>query len=298
MKKILVILLCILLLGCAEKTSNSITGYAIKDAQEINCADCDDGDKCTTDICSGEDNACEHVPIRRCCGNEQCELGETCFTCEEDCGSCYTMEQMQKDINKIYGRKIIFTKNKVIGKTYGEVASTDYDFYDSTYVTVIEIKNNDKFFSSLKDFQDFIEGIGKRRFEHFESRLAEQYSEDEYEFITNYTVELTGTLSGDIAGYSYWAKAYKVFYSQPLDNVRGYKTTRLTDPILDSALYVRCAPNLVAGFYSNQPQMLERFWNNLDEEEYDAQIKTWLSREAYGALDEATALIAYCSDKE
>lgn len=44
---------------------------------------CDDFNACTQDYC--EDGVCRHDPIRPCCGNGQCEEGESVVGCPEDC---------------------------------------------------------------------------------------------------------------------------------------------------------------------------------------------------------------------
>ncbi len=44
---------------------------------------CDDFNSCTTDIC--ENNECAHVDIIPCCGNGNCEQGESKLTCSMDC---------------------------------------------------------------------------------------------------------------------------------------------------------------------------------------------------------------------
>ena len=49
-------------------------------------SDCDDGDGCTTDFCSGLTNyQCAHDLITPCCGNDDCEAGEDISTCSVDC---------------------------------------------------------------------------------------------------------------------------------------------------------------------------------------------------------------------
>ncbi len=48
------------------------------------CIDaCDDGDPCTIDSCNSE--TCTHQPTSTCCGDLECELGETTRTCPQDC---------------------------------------------------------------------------------------------------------------------------------------------------------------------------------------------------------------------
>lgn len=299
MKKLIIVLLCILLLGCAiTPTQNETT--EVPGEQVINCPDCDDGDKCTTDICAGEEKKCIHVPIKKCCGDGECEDGETCLSCEEDCGKCYSLQQLQKDTYKIYGRKIILTKNRVIGKANGEVLSDDYDFYDSAYITAIEIKDKENFLLSFEDFKNFTEGIANARFDAFLSKITKDYPKEDYVFTANYTTEVTGAAFGDMIEYNYWAKTYKIFRSCAICNIRNesYETIRLADPVLDSMVYLRCTPSLVIGVYSNQPQMLEKFWTNLNEEEYDAQMTTWMRIRVRGAFDEATLLLELCSENK
>ncbi len=297
MKKILLsMLLCVLLIGCANKDSDSITGSAVASDQLINCPDCDDGNKCTTDICSSEKGECVYVPVRKCCGNGNCEAGESCFTCDADCGECYTLSQFQRDVNRVYEKKIFFTPNKAIGKKFGEATSPYYDFYDSTYVTVIELKNEEDFITSFKDFEEFIAELGEARFSKFNSEIERIYSPHDYIAVTNYSTEVTGALGGDMIIYSQWARMYKRYRSCAICNNynQSYETKSLVEPVMEGLVYIRCAPNLIAAFYSNQPQMLEKFWTNLKEEEYDAQVQTWVDREARGAYDEASLMLNYC----
>ncbi|MFC1704886.1 hypothetical protein ACFLZ6_00985 [Nanoarchaeota archaeon] len=299
MKRLIVILLCILLIGCAKSPSETVTGNFAKDIadQEINCNDCNDDDKCTTDICAGEEKKCIHVPIKRCCGDGNCEDGETCISCEQDCGKCYSLQDLQLDINKIYKRKSALAKNRVIGKINGEVLSEDYDFYDSVFITAILIKDQKDYLRSHNDFKEFIERIAKDRFGAFTADLEEDYPEGEYEYIANYSITETGTLTGEMLEFGYWAKIYQKFRSCAICNNdnESYETKKLVDPLLDGLVYIRCTPSLVIGIYSNQPQMLEKFWTNLDEDQYDAQITNWIDNEVRGAFDEAASLLDACT---
>jgi hypothetical protein len=162
------------MIGCATDPTEETTEDSEED-QEVNCGDCDDGNKCTTDICSGEKKECIHVAIKRCCGDSMCEEGETCMTCEEDCGKCYDLQNLQRDLNRIYKRKSALAMNRVIGKRYGEVLSPDYDFYDSVFITAIDIKEKENFLGSFEDFEAFIERIGKDRFDAFIAEIGEAY---------------------------------------------------------------------------------------------------------------------------
>jgi hypothetical protein len=296
MKRLLVaILICFLLVGCSK--GNLITGGTTVDTEQIiNCGDCDDGNKCTTDICAGdEQKTCLYVPITRCCGNDKCDKGESCLNCEEDCGKCYTLAQLQRDANKVYDRNVAFTQNKVVAKRYGEVISPDYDFYDSTFLTAIFITNDDLYLSDYEDFKDFVVRLTKARFNNFQTKLADNYPSKDYRFVANDSLKHTASLMGDMIIYNYWAKIYRKYRSLPNIRNESYETESLDDPALDATVYIKCSHNLVLGLYSNQPQMLDRFWTNLDEGAYETQIQKWLDLEARGAADEATKFLDYCT---
>ncbi len=47
--------------------------------------DCDDGDPCTSDTCSG--GACVNDPLPSCCGDGTCDAGEDSCNCPADCGN-------------------------------------------------------------------------------------------------------------------------------------------------------------------------------------------------------------------
>jgi len=65
------------------ETLKEKTTEAAKISQQTCPGGCDDLNFCTTDTClNGE---CTSTPIKPCCGNNQCEAGETMSTCVLDC---------------------------------------------------------------------------------------------------------------------------------------------------------------------------------------------------------------------
>jgi len=64
---------------------------------------CDDNNPCTRDYCSAATNyECKHEPIVPCCGNGVCEMGESCETCEKDCGKCRQLHTISySDVNSM-----------------------------------------------------------------------------------------------------------------------------------------------------------------------------------------------------
>ena len=61
-------------------------------------ASCDDGNECTEDSC-GENTGfeCVNKVIKPCCGNSNCEKGETEVNCEDDCKEEVTEEVQIED---------------------------------------------------------------------------------------------------------------------------------------------------------------------------------------------------------
>ncbi|VVB80900.1 Uncharacterised protein [uncultured archaeon] len=74
-----------------EAMKKTAPGEALKEktteqakAAQATCpSGCDDLNFCTTDAC--QNGICIHTPITPCCGNNQCEAGETQTTCVLDC---------------------------------------------------------------------------------------------------------------------------------------------------------------------------------------------------------------------
>jgi hypothetical protein len=99
MKNILAIFVLILLVGCSGNIDGEVVNNtsfeqnlepAEEDIEDIQkCLECDDGDKCTNDVCSEKTGyKCEHEPLDACCGNNVWEKGETFVTCAEDVPEC------------------------------------------------------------------------------------------------------------------------------------------------------------------------------------------------------------------
>ena len=80
---LLFIISIILVSGC---TQNETSGNNQQTPQGQSCPSCDDGNACTKDYCSNETAyRCRHDLIAPCCGNQQCEAGETYINCLSDC---------------------------------------------------------------------------------------------------------------------------------------------------------------------------------------------------------------------
>lgn len=110
------------------------------------------------------------------CGNNICDEGEDCETCEKDCGKCFSLGDLQADINKVIDWRIILQKIEENDKYehYGHISKTAYflgkigtnyqhDYFPVTpvmYVLVNKIKNRDDY---LKDDQDFYKFIKNNR---------------------------------------------------------------------------------------------------------------------------------------
>jgi len=73
----------------------AITSLSFKVKKAPKCPDsCDDNEPCTEDICGEEtDYKCEHNVLTPCCGNMQCEEGETPESCDQDCKQEETTEE-------------------------------------------------------------------------------------------------------------------------------------------------------------------------------------------------------------
>lgn len=63
---------------CNESTDQCV--------QCLTSADCNDNNACTTDTCSAA-GTCSNALLVPCCGNNVCEVGESCSSCSADCKS-------------------------------------------------------------------------------------------------------------------------------------------------------------------------------------------------------------------
>jgi len=94
MKKLILTMMLIGILalsGCSSgdtTQANQVTGAAVTEtaAATDSCANCDDNNKCTQDVCNeGTNYECKYKVITPCCGNDKCEEGENSGTCSADC---------------------------------------------------------------------------------------------------------------------------------------------------------------------------------------------------------------------
>lgn len=90
------IVMIMLLIGCqkAQEPVQPVPEPAVvtpsgTPVQPKVCPSCDDGNNCTVDFC-GENTsfACQYTALAPCCGNNDCQLGETHESCPADCIAC------------------------------------------------------------------------------------------------------------------------------------------------------------------------------------------------------------------
>ena len=85
MRRLLVVLLLVMV-ACSSLPEEQEVPQETPD-EGPSCPDsCNDNNKCTEDTCSALTNyQCAHMKITPCCGNSECESGETSKDCPEDC---------------------------------------------------------------------------------------------------------------------------------------------------------------------------------------------------------------------
>ena len=86
---------------CTEDYCNEETDYKCVyigiDSPECICGECDDFDDCTMDFCNKDTGNCEYASKETCCGNGNCDNGETFDSCSKDCLDCTDYDSCTTD---------------------------------------------------------------------------------------------------------------------------------------------------------------------------------------------------------
>jgi hypothetical protein len=171
-------------------------------------------------------------------------------------------------------------------KIYDDINNSDYHFYDSTYVTIIQIVNPSIKLNSFDDFKGFMDEYAKKKFELF-VRMNEPPTD--YELIpSSFTTEHDGT-NGKIIEYNQRAKVFKLFV------VKESTSKQLQTPYGGVVLYIMCSPELIAAVYPNDIANAGTSWSSLKEPDYDAMHDNQLKADRDNAMEEADELLGLCS---
>ena len=270
--------IAILVSGC----SGGVTGKAVacnKPYIQVGtecCLDKDDSSICDKDeVVIQEEKKVEEPPV-----TQEVKAVETP-------ARTYSLEQLKKDISTVYKKEVVFRDNKLgVNKIYDDINNSNYHFYDSTYVTIIQIANPSMNLNNFDEFKAFMDEYAKKKFELFVS-LNEHPSD--YEVIPIYFTKVHDGTNGKIIEYNQRAKVFKLFV--------GKETTskQLQTPYGGAVLYIMCSPDLVAAVYPNDIASAGTSWSSLKEPDYDAMLENQLKADRDNAMEEADELLGLCN---
>jgi hypothetical protein len=290
-KKIMFLLVLALLFGCASnKPAETISQepVAVQAPVKVCPSSCDDSNKCTADSCSKETSfECVNKKISPCCGDMVCDADESCTACVDDCGSCYTLDNLKADVNAVYKKEVVYQSNNLnpAREKYEDLKSSSYKYYSSTYITIYEITNKAEYISSPESFENFAKALAEKKVSLMSSLLPVDYPAGAYTF----------SVSRDVSTIEKSSSAWLV---KSVVWAALKKGTRFEDPEKSISVYVYCRPNLIAEIYSRQPESIETFWQNLDSTGYNAQKGRLVNREIGNAVGDAAKISSLCFQKK
>ena len=159
------------------------------------CPDsCDDNNPCTLDKCSEDtDFICVNEPIAPCCGNDECEKGETASTCADDCKAC------PADARKCYRSVYDYEKKTCVTKKVNNCCGNNAcDFGESCNTCPLDCGECDKGLS-LKEYPTFLEkkvyiivGVSGKGDDVFaSSAIANTLTTQKFSVDTKFTTDLS-----------------------------------------------------------------------------------------------------------
>ena len=164
-----------------------LVGCETKEVVKVNCekpyilvgTDCC-LDKDDNSICDKDEQVPEIKEVKETkedgCGDGYCEEGEDCENCPKDCGKCFSLSDLQADINKVIDWKAVLTKEKgtdianyylytglrarYLGKYEPDGVKTLVGDYHQVspkrYIWVSQIKDKKDYIQDSDEFYDYI----------------------------------------------------------------------------------------------------------------------------------------------
>lgn len=289
MKKLfLILILVIFVFGCSAKPEPAPIEQTVAAPEKTCPATCDDSNACTKDSCSSATEfECKNEKITPCCGDGACESDETCTSCEKDCGTCYSLENLKTDINTVYKKEVVYQENSLnkARKDYENTADSSMNYYSSTYITIFEIKDKQKYISTPDEFKTLIKDLSNKKVELMAKLLPATYPKETYSFSAKPEVSVLEDSSSALMMKSIvWAEIKK--------------GSKFTDPEKSMSVYVYCRPDLFVEVFSRQPSTVETFWQNLDQTGYNEQYTRFTGREIGNILTDAAKISELCFQKK
>ncbi|MBW2998910.1 hypothetical protein KY321_05200 [Candidatus Woesearchaeota archaeon] len=219
------------------------------------------------------------------CGNDVCDEFESCI-CEEDCGECIGLPEVEKTIIDAFRKKFINFEdgngNLKVNK-FNDLSDEKYNLYSSSLSLILEIKNEEDY---IYDDEAFFEELTALRLSNLKEILLEEKPSREYKhkFDSSLIKRSSGIYSSNI-----WSEEQEVY-----DIVYGIEKMTINDPVYGVVIFLKCNPKYIIALNSNNKPPLDTFWKNLEIEEYREQLVRYLNNVANYELGEAKKIQELC----
>jgi len=221
------------------------------------------------------------------CGNGVCDELESCI-CNIDCGECADFAKVEKIIIDAYRKKYISFEegngDLKINK-YNDLSDEKYNYYSSSIALILEIKNEEDY---VYDDEAFFEELTSLRLLNLKRVLLEErpFNEYKHKFNSSLIERSSGIYTSNV-----WSEEQEVY-----DVIYGVEKMKIVDPVYSVVIFLKCNPKYIIALNSNNKPPQDKFWPNLEIEEYREQLVRYLDNVANYELAEAERIQELCNN--
>jgi len=159
-----------------------------------------------------------------------------------------SLAEVENIVKTAYGEDMSFDKADYVSdrvRNNEGINKSDYGFYYAFYVTIIEIKNKEKYLKDFNDFETFAQSYSQETYNHFLKNVSDYLNGTTYDIQKSLNTELINLSAGQAFRYEYRIRVSNLVYDKD-KNI----SSQITNPYYGGAgILVYCSPNYVIENY-------------------------------------------------
>ena len=159
-----------------------------------------------------------------------------------------SLAEVENIVKDAYNEDMTFDKADYVSdrvRNNAGISKSDYGFYYAFTVTIIEIKNKEKYLKNFNDFETFVQSYSQEMYNSFLKNVSDELNGTTYDLQKSLNTELINLSTGQAFRYEYRIRVSNLVYDEN-KNI----SSQLTNPYYGGeGILVYCSPNYVIENY-------------------------------------------------